>query len=142
MPARASAVLRRLVPALLCASLAGPAGAEETGDWLRWVPDAYDGAIFSGDRSLGGATEFARDGDRLGGRYGFTEPDGAVVEGVLEDCRAEAERVLVCRWRDRYGAGPFAAAFDPGLQEFRGFWWVEGDGRVRHPWWGRRRVGS
>ncbi|MEJ1158125.1 hypothetical protein [Prosthecomicrobium sp. N25] len=128
--------------ALALAAAPAPVRAEEAGDWLRLVPDAYDGEIYSGKAFMPGATEFQAGPDGLSGRYAFTEPGAEAIEGTLERCTSPKPRVLLCRWRDRYGTGSLALTFEEGLQRFEGYWWADGQTKVRAPWWGRRRIGS
>jgi hypothetical protein len=119
-----------------------PARATETGDWLRLIPDAYDGEIYSGKDFMPGATEFAPGADGPTGRYAFTEPGQEAVEGTLDRCVAPKPLTLVCRWTDRYGSGLAGFVFDETLQRFDGHWWTAGQPKVRAPWWGKRRIGS
>lgn len=133
--------MRKASLTLLLTLLGAVPGSAESLDWVRRIPDVYDGEIFSGSDLLPGSTEFVLDGGALTGRYAFTE-GGETVEGRLDTCAALPGQVLTCLWRDKYGSGRFTATFEPSLQSFTGHWVAPGAEAYRLPWTGKRRIGS
>lgn len=127
---------------LMLGCLFGPSAisAEEV-EWTRFVPDVYEGELFSGKSFVAGTTEFAAGPKGLTGLYRF-RAGAETIEGRLDTCGTPARNTLVCRWTDRFGQGSLAITFTEDLQRFDGFWWTEGDAKVRAPWWGKRRIGG
>lgn len=139
---RRAACLIAALLAVACPARGEEARPQAAKPWWALVPDTYDGAIFSGQGYLKGATEFRREGQGLVGHYAFVETDGRQVEGTLTACLAPAPNNLACRWRDLYGEGTVVFVFEDSLQSFAGLWFSKETPKQGMPWSGKRRLGS
>ena len=98
----------------------------------------YQGQVFNSGSLDPVQTSFQIDKNgKPKGTYSITE-EGGVERGVLSGFKWEADRVLVCTWKDKYGTGILRILFTSDFSSFRGFWGEDAKS-TSFPWSGAKK---